>query len=517
MALLRLRTAKAALRLTAASLLTALSVFAQQAPPVQAPSGGGVAAAEPTYRVFRSISGTKGSVKADRYIIEDPRTVFYIPEDKQVIVYFEWDGPLGQHRFEAYWKNPEGRVAVISDFSYEAKQKRFAGYWTLILSDTVPTGVWTLEARIDGESAGTHNFQILAAPKPAGMETPPPRIPLEQSELYKRAVAAGVTIERMNVRGEKVGFGAGFLLGENIVLTAFQVIDGASSLRITLPGGAKVETLEVLNWHRRQDWALLQVPTGTAPALPPAKPGSWSVGDRTYSLNTAAVGNWILVPMDIIGANQVSGAGERVNVTGGAAVGAPLLDEYGDVIGVMGGSLLPGMTSLTSGGVILGYSTAALLRDSFRGELAVPLTQISLAQARRGTLDGLLKSGESTPLLEAHHNVMAGSLSRDVDRRGGMPNPLDEKYEYSTRDAQCNVLLVLRPLEKRDTMVTLRVFDIDNRSLGTSKPSKLKLRKNEVMSVDWKLPIAGLKPGLYRVDVYFGEQPAWRTYFRIIE
>jgi len=35
--------------------------------------------------------------------------------------------------------------------------------------------------------------------------------------------------------------------------------------------------------------------------------------------------------------------------------------------------------------------------------------------------------------------------------------------------------------------------------------------------VDWKLPLAGLKPGLYRVDVYFDEQPAWRTYFRILE
>ena len=63
----------------------------------------------------------------------------------------------------------------------------------------------------------------------------------------------------------------------------------------------------------------------------------------------------------------------------------------------------------------------------------------------------------------------------------------------------------------------MRVFDIENRSLGTSKPSKLKLRKNEYTSVDWKLPLVGLKPGLYRVDVYFDEQPAWRTYLRIAE
>ena len=451
--------------------MSAFFAFAQQAPPAQVPSGGGVAAAEPTYRVFRSVSGTKGSVKVDRYIIEDPRTVFYIPEDKQVIVYFEWDGPLGQHRFEAYWKNPEGRVAVISDFSYEAKQKRFAGYWTLMLSDTVPTGVWTLEARIDGESAGTHNFQILAAAKPAGVETPPPKIPLERAELYKKAIASSVAIERLNARGEKMGVGSGFFLGPAILVTAFQVIDGASSLRVLMPDGSRVETREILNWNRRQDWALLQVAAGTAPPLERAKADSWSVGDRCYSLNQATPGNWVIVPMDIIGKNQFPGAGDRLNVTGGGAVGAPLLDEYGEVIGVMGGSLLPGASSLD--GVRFGYSTGALLRGAYRGELAVPLPMVNLSGARQSTLEGLLKTGESTPPLEAHEHVISGTLSRDVDRGKGLQNPIDERYEYLPRDLQCYVLLGMNPKEKRDTMVTLRVFDIDNHPLGTSKPSKL--------------------------------------------
>jgi hypothetical protein len=63
----------------------------------------------------------------------------------------------------------------------------------------------------------------------------------------------------------------------------------------------------------------------------------------------------------------------------------------------------------------------------------------------------------------------------------------------------------------------MRVFDIDNRPIVVSKPSKLKLRKNDYSLVDWRLPFAPLKPGLYRVDVFFDEDPAWRTFFRILE
>src|SRR5574337_1279729 len=81
---------------------------------------GGVQAAEPKFRLVRSVSGSKGAQQGGRYVIQDPRTVFYIPEDRQVIVYFEWEGPIGLHRFEGLWKNPESKVAVLSDFWYEA-------------------------------------------------------------------------------------------------------------------------------------------------------------------------------------------------------------------------------------------------------------------------------------------------------------------------------------------------------------------------------------------------------------
>ena len=113
-------------------------------------TAGGVTAAGPSTRVIRSVAGTKGSQQAGRYVIEDPKTVFHIPGDKEVIVYFEWEGSLGPHHFEGHWKNPEGKVVVVSDFQYEAKQKRFGGYWSLLLSQNTAPGMWALEAIVDG-------------------------------------------------------------------------------------------------------------------------------------------------------------------------------------------------------------------------------------------------------------------------------------------------------------------------------------------------------------------------------
>ena len=131
----------------------------EQKPPDRPTStGAGGRAADPSFRVVRSVSGTKILDQGGRFTVEDPRTVFYAPADKQVIVYFTWEGPTGPHRFEGLWKNPSGKVAMTSDFDYAPDQTRFGGYFKMLLGDTPATGVWTLEARIDGETAGTHNF-----------------------------------------------------------------------------------------------------------------------------------------------------------------------------------------------------------------------------------------------------------------------------------------------------------------------------------------------------------------------
>jgi S1-C subfamily serine protease len=251
----------------------------QPKPPANAQtSGGGGSASEPTFRVVRSVSGTKVVDQGGRYTVEDPRTVFYAPDDKQIVVYFTWEGPAGPHHFEGLWKNPYGKVAMTSDFDYKPEQPRFGGYFKMLLGDTPATGVWTLEARIDGETSGTHNFQITIAPRPVDAAITSSRRLLNPQEIYNRAAAASVLIENINQKAARRNVGTGFFVGPGRLLTAFQVIDGAAKVRIAGPQGRLIEATEVVAWNRRQDWIILKVALDSTATLERASANSWARG-----------------------------------------------------------------------------------------------------------------------------------------------------------------------------------------------------------------------------------------------
>ncbi len=476
-------------------------------PPAQA--GAGLQAAEPKFRVVRSQSGSKGTEQGGRFVVEDPRSVFYLPEDKEIIVYFEWEGPPGLHQFEGLWKNPEGKIVAVSDFKYEAMQQRFAGYWKLLLTEALPTGVWALEARIDGESAGAHTFQILAAARP--ISAAPSRRALTPAEIYQQALAASVFIEKFSAAGERVRVGSGFFVGGGLVLTAFQVIDGANLLRLVLPDGRRVETNQVLTWNRRQDWALLGVePTATA-RLSFAKPGSWAVGDRCFSLDSPAEGNRTIVECGVIGQNDFPQAGARFNLSfspSQQAIGGPVLNEYGELIGVVGGSLLPGASAYEE--THFGYPPNVL---------AVPISLVSLPpdDRRPTSLDELARNGQFIPLLVGQRNVMRATLALGVDRTWNSPRPIEEKSEFSRREGKMVVFLAWYPKQKRKGLASVRVYNLDNKLLFESKPLKINLQLNQFLYTTWDITFGNMSPTIYRIDVYLDADPIWRTFFRMTE
>jgi S1-C subfamily serine protease len=495
--------------------LSADLACAQQAG--QAPAGG-VSAGEPRFRAVRTISGSKGKQEGGRFVLQDPRTVFYVPEDKEVIVYFEWEGPLGQHEFEGLWKNPDGKISVIADFKYEAKEKRFGAYWSLTTTETIATGLWTLEARIDGEAAGSHTFQILSAAKPPTPAEPPlPRV-LLTAEIYQRLLAATVTIETFDQKGERYNTGSGFVLADNQVVTAFQVIDGASGLRVTLPDGRRVNTETVLTWNRKQDWAIVSVPGAKATGLERVKPDAWSIGDRCFGLDTAPEGSRIIEGGSIVGKQNPRGAGERISVgiaINQAATGGAVLNEYGNVLGMFGGTLLPGATPLQA----TQFTSPVYGLRIPQGGLAVPISLIpsTAPQSAPRTLADLQRSGQFVLPLTAARHVSYGVLAKAVDRKGPAPMPVEERFEFSRRDPKIGLLVTWQPKEKLKTVTTIRFYDIENQLLGESKPSKIRLAPNVLSFTSLELPISGFQPGIYRVDVMLGLEPAWRAFFRIAD
>jgi hypothetical protein len=125
-----------------------------------AQQAGGVAPSGPQVRMVRAVVGAKGEVRNGTYVMTDRRTTFYVPDDREVVVYFEWEGPQGKHHCEASAKGPNGEFSTMSSFDYNAAQPRFGGYWKMPLSENPPAGNWIFESKVDGESGGQATFQV---------------------------------------------------------------------------------------------------------------------------------------------------------------------------------------------------------------------------------------------------------------------------------------------------------------------------------------------------------------------
>ena len=487
-------------------------------PPAQA--AGGVQAGEPKFRIIRSVSGTKGSQKGISYVVEDPRTVFYIPEDHQVIVYFEWEGPPGMHHLEGVWKNPEGKVVLLSDFDYQASQRRFGAYWALVLSEAVQPGLWALEAHVDGELAASHNFQIVASPRPA-ITTPQRRL-LSPSEIYQRALGASVPISKRDASGEQLSEGSGFLIASGFVLTSFQNIDGAGSVVVRLADGRRIEPEGVVTWNRMQDWVILKMAASDAPTLPPANPNSVSVGDRCYTLDVSQEDTRVIVDGNVIGRRKLPQLGDRLSLSFGVAPradGSPLLNEYGEYIGmVVRGSLLPGSASLDV--VKWGYPTNIFRPGgSFSETLAVPVEAIPVppGDVKPKALGELAEAGQFTPPLVGYRNIERGTLALYVKSNGSYPDAVNEKFEFSQHDREMAVLVVWAAAEKIKGEAVMHIFSLDNHALFSTKPFKINLGRGQKSASVWKVALAKVPPATYRLDVNLGTNPVWRTFFRVVE
>jgi hypothetical protein len=482
-----------------------------------AQTSGPARAGEPATRMVRSVSGTRGSEQGGRFVIDDPKNVCHLPEDKKVIVYFEWEGPAGSHHFEGQWKNPEGKTVVMSDFKFDTKHRRFGAYWELLLGEGMATGMWALEALVDGQPAGTHTFRIIEAPGSA--PAAPVRRPLTAGEIYAKARAGVVKIEQLSASGEVNAIGSGFFVADDSLLTAFQVIDGAARLRVTYSDGQQATVSEVGAYERWQDWAQLPVPKGSAAVLKPAEKRAWAVGDRVFTLVPSLEGAQVIRDLNITGTHKHAQAGERLNLSEGvptAAMGAPLLDEYGDVIAFLGGVAFPGAASVR--GHVGGAELSSLLRVG--SATAVPLEAMKAPPAGpRATFSDLASRGHFVPPVTQEKLVFRGSLSAELDTRSaGFPRADKEKFEYSRRSGVVYLVIFWeQPKEKRKAIRAFRVYDLDNKLLSESKPGKIDLKQGGVANTVWNFNVSNWPLGIYRIDVVVDGAAAWRGYLKVVD
>lgn len=435
--------------------------------------------------------------------MEDPRAVFQAGKDRQVLVLFEWQGTAGRHRCEGLWKDPTGNVVFTSQSEADARGPRFWVYWGLSLPDQVAVGTWVLEARIDGEPAGVHAFQIVAG---AAAGAAPSRRALSVAELYQRGLADTLTLEALDASGARLPATSGFFLSPELVQTSFAGINAARSVRAVAPDGRRLETREIVAWNVREDWAFLRF-TGAEgrPAMRAAQQPH--VGDRGYFLDSQGGGERVIVETAFIG-QSADGDLRLGALNGEASHGAPVLNEYGEVVAVLAGGGVPGASSA---------DLVALNERGYGGSRARALPPVPVETASPRTLQELEESGLFVTRLAQSRHFVHGVLGARLLRQAAIPHVAEQRSSFSRTDRQCVVLVALDPEEKADISGHFALFDRDNHRLGGTDPVNLKLRPNKTVFQYWELPLAPLAPGLYRIDYVMGAGPAWRVFFRLAE
>lgn len=466
--------------------------------------------------MIRSAAGTKGEARNGNYVISDPRTTFYVPDDRQVIVYFEWEAAKGTHHCEGTVRGPNGQLAVMSSFDYPATQTRFGGFWTMPLLESTSPGVWTFESRVDGEFAGELRFQIISATRPANeakAETPP-----TPAEIYNRAMAATALIEKLDEKGQPTGAGSAFLIGDGSLLTAFRAIDGARMLRVQFADGTRIQTESVAAWNRRQDWAILRLDAGKNAKLRAADDKSWSVGDHCYWLDTKADGGRVLADGQIVGKEAREGWGERISLSSvfnTVATGGALLNERGDVIGLLGGALPESLVPLTmrdAQAYGAGGTTYTITAPAIPINLVVPPTN-----AAPTLLRALWASGQFTPPVTASRNIGFGLITLGKPQKGKAPFVKEMRLDFTRQDDTATIFVALQSPEALKTTVQLRIYNADNQVISSGEAIKAALRRGETQERYWSFSLQVMQPGVYRTDVLVGSDVAWRTYFRLRE
>ena len=471
------------------------------------------------YRVIRSIAGAAGHEDNNKFVMDDARSLFSAGKDAKVIVYFEWEGPLGPHHFEGLWKSPEGKIVLISDFRYEAKSPRYSGYWTMLLSEGTPSGEWNLEARIDGEPAGTLGFVITGSP--VAHAAPPPR-PLSLADLYRKVMEATVIIEKLSSDGTAIEKSTGFWVGNGQVLTSFESVDGAAALRVSLSSGAQIKTDSAIAWNRWQDWAVLKVDAAPKSFLKRGDNGAANVGDHCVFLEWGPIGSK-LTDGTVTGTNSFPRAGARLLVASGVSpqsIGGALVDEFGNYVGIIGGSIVPSANPIRILALLSESAVSSSALDWETTGLAVPQSLLPdlPSNAPPTSFAELTNHGEFAPLVIKSHSIQRMSVTSAIGKDfGSIPFPRDSKQIFSKRDNKAIVYVTWQTSTKQKLVYSLRLFTTDNKMISSSKQQEISLAPGKYASSNWDLPFGLMPPGIYRIDLLIDDKTSWREFIRVTE
>ena len=291
-----------------------------------------------------------------------------------------------------------------------------------------------------------------------------------------------------------------------LLVTAFAALDEADEVGLVSPGGSAAVGA-VAAFDRRQDWATIRPSASLGTPLPAAVVDDAKVGDRCYSMEGSVTGVTRLVDCLIVGRGGSGASGPRLItsfLSGEGTPGAPVINEFGDLVGVVGGALETGVSR-------------SIDRLRARAELGgVPVVPLRLVQRQarqpEHTFDELRKQGVFMPAVVEPPGTMNAGFAADVDRRA--MKAIDVRSEFATTEEALSVFVTWRPEARLRGQVRMTAYDEANQLITESKPSRLDARPDRTTLSYWELPVPQ-QSGRYRVDVVVDDVPRWRGFFRV--
>lgn len=473
-------------------------------------------------RLLSASSGPSGKAVGERFVLDEERHRFLIPQDKAVIVYMEFEGLPGEHRISGIWKRPDGATAFVSpDIVMVSDIPRFNAYWTFRLNPSMPPGMWRLEALVDGVPVGGYPFEVVAPSEAsstvmeAGVSA---RIP-SLEDLYALRTSL-VWVHRLDAQGRRLGVSSGFVVMENLIATSFQAIDAADAIEVEFSNGRLEPVSQVAAYSAEDDWALLQSRTDVLDALPTMTSGTVAVGERMVVFNAAPPATREIGGVDITGRRGPAQLERWVFNPGlsQSAMGGPLLDRSGHVAGLLSSCGGPGARGATGrDGGIIGIRLCT-------NNSAIPFATIATHfNDSPVPLAALRQSGVIASPVRESAAFLNGGTRRHQDaerskRRRGQPI-VDDRTEFAQADREVEVYSWWRwPENARNPApiaASTQVLDMRNRIRAAGGPVQVKLSRKVPVESVFVFAITGLEPGIYRIDSLADGKCVWRTFIEV--
>ncbi|MBI1955057.1 MAG: hypothetical protein HYS38_01540 [Acidobacteria bacterium] len=92
----------------------------------------------------------------------NPKEVFSLREDRQVVLYSLWSGARGSHAYLLRWYSPDGKVQPVSTplTRYQPGQDEFQAYTILPLRPGMALGKWRVEVLLDDRIQAQLSFEL---------------------------------------------------------------------------------------------------------------------------------------------------------------------------------------------------------------------------------------------------------------------------------------------------------------------------------------------------------------------